>query len=165
MNRRTTLLAVALSAALSGCATYEPVPKEYTGPTASIRDFGFSEDGTKAQLFAVTEIDGNRIMNAFWASANASHGRGPSLTTVLPERKVKAAPLKLTLRGSHATGAPIHAIASQMAGTFFSVDGVVDFTPVAGAVYVVKGELKKEKASVWIEDVSTGKPASTVITK
>lgn len=152
-----------LAVVLSGCASYEPVPKEYTGPTATVRDTGFSEDGTKAQMFAVTEIDGNRVMNAFWASAIASHGRGASLTTVFTERKVKAAPMKITLRASHATGAPIHALASQMAGTFFSVEGVVEFTPQAGNVYVVKGELKKEKSSVWIEDTATGRPATTVV--
>lgn len=122
-------LVVATAVAATGCATYEPVPKEYTGPTATIRDTGFSEDGTKAQMFALVELDGNRLMNAFWASRTASDGKGSSLTTVFPERKVKAAPLKLTIRGSHATGAPIHAMASQMAGTFFSGEGTVDFTP------------------------------------
>ena len=116
-------------------------------------------------MFAAKEVDGNRIMNAFWASEAASHGRGASLTTVFPERKVKAAPMKVTLEASHATGAPIAAIASQMAGTFFSVRGVVDFTPRPDGKYVVKGELKKEKSSVWIEDLETGKPVTTVISK
>jgi hypothetical protein len=165
MQRRHAALSLVLAAALAGCASYEPVPKEYTGPTATIRDSGFSEDSTKAQMFAVVAVDGNRVGNAFSASAMASHGRGASLTTVFPDRKVKAAPVKLTLRGSHATGMPIHAMASQMAGTFFSVEGVVDFTPQAGAVYVVKGDLKKDKSSVWIEDVATGKPASSVVSK
>ena len=73
--------------------------------------------------------------------------------------------MKVTLRASHATGAPIAAIASQMAGTFFSVEGVVDFTPRPDGNYVVKGELKKEKSSVWIEDVETGKPVTSVISK
>jgi hypothetical protein len=158
-------LLFAATLALTGCATFEPVPQEYTGPTATLRDTGFSEDGTKAQLFAAAEIDGNRIMNAFWASANASQGRGASLTTVLPERKVKAAPMKVTLKASHATGAPIAAMASQLAGTFFSVEGVVDFTPKADGKYVVKGELKKDKSSVWIEDIETGKPVTQVVSK
>lgn len=158
-------LVLATAFVATGCATYEPVPKEYTGPTATIRDTGFSEDGTKAQMFALVELDGNRLMNAFWASRIASDGRGASLTTVFTERKVRAAPMKLTIRGSHATGAPIHAMASQMAGTFFSVEGVVDFTPQSNGVYLVKGELTKEKSSVWIEDEATGKPASSVVTK
>jgi len=148
---------------LTGCSTYQPVPKEYTGPTATLQDSGFAEDGTKAQVFAAKEIDGSPIMNAFRASEAASRGRGASLTAVFPERKVKAVPMKVTLEASHATGAPIAAIASQMAGTFFSVKGVVDFTPRPDGKYIVKGELRKEKSSVWIEDVETGKPVTTVV--
>jgi len=160
---RFFLIAAAVTAA--GCATVEPVPKEYTGPTATLRDSGFSEDGGKARMYAAVEIDGNRMMNAFWASANASQGRGNSLTTVYPDRKVKASPMKVTLRCSHATGAPIAAIASQIAGTFFSVEGTVDFNPAPGGTYVVKGDLKKEGSTCWIEDQATGKPATTVVAK
>ena len=150
---------------ISGCATYQPVPKEYTGPTATLRDSGFSEDNTKAQMFAATQVDGHQIMNAFWASELESRGRGASLTTSFPERKVKASPMKVTLEASHATGAPIAAIASQMAGTFFSVRGVVDFSPKPDGKYIVKGDLKKEKSSVWIEDVETGRPVTEVVSK
>ncbi|MGQ0711712.1 MAG: hypothetical protein ACT4NV_18410 [Rhodoferax sp.] len=159
-----TLLGGALF--VSGCATqYQPVPEGYSGPTATIRDSGFAEDSTKAQMFAVVEIDGERVMNAFWASAQRSHGQGPMLSTEYPERKVKAVPQRLTLSGSHATGAPIHAMASQLLGTFFSVEGVVEFTPQPNGVYVVKGELSKAKSSVWIEDAQTGQRLSTVVTK
>lgn len=165
MKFTISTVVVAFSLLASGCATFEPVSKEYTGPTATLKDSGFSEDASKAQLFAAVEIDGNRVMNAFWASANASQGRGNSLSTVFPERKVKAAPMKVTLKGSHATGAPIAAIASQMAGTFFSVEGVVDFTPKPDGKYVVKGELKKEKSTVWIEDLETGIPVSAIVSK
>lgn len=149
----------------SGCATYQPVPRDYTGPTATLHDTGFSEDTSKAQMFAVVAIDGNRVGNAFSASANASYGRGALLTTVYPERQVPAVPMKVTLRGSHATGAPIHAMASQLAGTFFSVEGTVDFTPAPNTAYLVKGTLTKQKSSVWIEDAATGKPASPVVTQ
>ncbi|MCV2358248.1 hypothetical protein LNV08_04600 [Paucibacter sp. TC2R-5] len=158
-------LIVSAALALSGCASYVPVPKDYSGPTAVLKDSGFSEDGTKAQIFAAMEIDGNRLENAFGATANASQGRGMSILTVFPERKVKAVPSKIQIRASHATGAPVAAIASQMAGTFFSVEGIIEFTPQAGGVYVVKGELKKEKSSVWIEDAQTGKPATVIVSK
>jgi hypothetical protein len=162
----TRFLALAFATfALVGCASYQPVPAGYTGPTATLRDSGFSEDSTKAQIFALVAIDGNRTPNAFGASANASHGRGASLTTVFTERAVQARPMKVTLSGSHATGMPIHAMASQMAGTFFSVEGTVDFAPQPGGRYVVKGELKKEKSAVWIEDEATGQPATAKVSK
>lgn len=45
---------------------------------------------------------------------------------------------------------------SMAAGTFFSVEGVVDFRPVAGRNYLVKGELKKDGSPIWIEDEASG---------
>jgi hypothetical protein len=154
-----------LAFVLTGCATYNPVPPDYKGPTAVIRDTGFKENSTKAQLFAVTAVDGNRIGNAFGSTAAASYGAGAFITAVYPERKVPIRQMKLTLLGSHATGAPINELASKMAGTFFSVEGTVDFLPEANHVYLVKGDLKKEKSSVWVEDMVTGKPVTPIITK
>jgi hypothetical protein len=162
---RMSIAALLLSLSLGACATYEPVPKEYTGPTAYVADSGWYEDRTKARMFALIAIDGNWIKNAFSASASASHEQGASLTAIYPDRKVPARPMKVLLKGSHATGAPINAIVSQLAGTFFSVEGTVDFTPEAGKTYRVRGELAKEKSSVWIEDTSTGKAVTAVVTK
>lgn len=153
------------SAALAGCAAYKPVPDGYGGPTAILSDTGFTESGTKAQLFAAVEVDGNRIHSSFGASASASHGKGASLTMQIVERYVPARAMKVTLRASHTTGAPIHAMAMQLAGTYYSVEGVVDFNPKALGRYAVKGELKKEGSSVWIEDITTGQPATVKITK
>jgi hypothetical protein len=165
MRTKATLIALSITVTLSGCASYVPVEKDYTGPTATLADTGFSEDGSKAQMFAVIEVDGRRVMNAFWASANASQGRGNNLTTIYPSRKIKAGATKFLIKCSHATGAPIAAIASQMAGTYFSVEGAVELAPRADGRYAVKGELTKQKSSCWIEDLETGKPASAVISK
>lgn len=155
--------AILLLLLLASCATYKPVPEGYSGPTAYITDSGRAEDGRKAQIFALTDIDGNRIMNSFWASTNASQGQGFALTVVISNRQVPAKPMKVTLKGSHATAAPIHAMASQMAGTFFSVEGTVDFSPQPDGKYAVRGELKKDASAVWIEDVATGQPVTEKI--
>ena len=151
--------------ALAGCATYKPVPDGYGGPTAILSDTGFTEGGTKAQLFAAVEVDGNRIHSSFGASASASHGKGAALTMQIVERYVPVRPMKVTLRASHTTGAPIHAMAMQLAGTYYSVEGVVDFDPKALGRYTVKGELRKEGSSVWIEDVTTGQVVTVKVTK
>lgn len=140
---------------LHGCATYNPIPEGYTGPVATIADSGFAESNAKAQIFALMEIDGNKIQNSFGASAAASQNQGFRLTTRFVSRPIPARPMKVKLTGSHTTAAPIHALFSQASGSFFSVDGIVDFTPAPGGNYVVKGDLKKEGSSVWIEDTVT----------
>ena len=118
-------------------------------------DGGFAEDGTKAQLFVVQEVDGRTIDSSIFATRRASEGRGFSLLPRLIVRSVPVKPMKLKLIGTHQTAAPIHELASRAAGTFFSVEGVVDFTPLEGRKYLVNGELNKGGSSVWIEDEST----------
>ncbi|RVT47046.1 hypothetical protein ENE75_24435 [Rubrivivax albus] len=154
-----------MAVVISGCATYQPVPEGYSGPKAVLVDSGKYEDGSKAQLFAAVEVDGNQIENSFGASAYASQGRGFSLTMAVTEREVPARPMKVTLRASHTTAAPIHAIASQLAGTFFSVEGTVDFEPKPNVRYVVRGELKKGASSVWIEEALSGQPVTRKVTE
>ena len=66
----------------------------------------------------------------------------------------------MKLIGTHQTAAPIHEIASRMAGTFFSVEGVVDFNPVEGRGYEITGDLKKDKSCVWIADVESKQPVT-----
>lgn len=134
-----------------------------TQAVATIADSGFSESGAKAQLFMVTEIDGRSIPNANTESSKASVGTGFRLTTVLTSREVPVKTMKLKLVGTHITGAPIHALFNMASGSFFSVTGTVDFTPTAGAKYIVKGELKKEGSSIWIEDTATGRQVTEKI--
>ena len=159
-------IAVALSVLLlAACTTlHEPVPPGFSGPTAELDDSGFLEEGSKAQIFAATEIDGKTINNAIFDTRRASQGKGFSVSPTPTMRAVPAQPIKVKLVGTHQTGAPIHEIASRAAGTFFSVEGVVDFKPEAGARYVVKGELKKEGSAVWIEEFSTGKLVTERVT-
>jgi len=157
--------AAAVALALAGCAGYKPILDGYTGPVATVADSGFAEDGTKGQLFVLAEIDGNKIPDSFGASREASYGQGFRLNARFLERQVPARPMKVRLRGSHSTGAPIRAMSSQAAGTFFSVEGVVDFAPKANGKYVVKGELKKDGSSIWIEDAETNQVVTEKVTK
>lgn len=144
---------LSISLLISGCVT-SPVPDGYHGPLATIRDTGYQEDDTKALMFVVVEIDGNPIRNSLGASAAASY----------VHREVPARPMVLRLRGTHVTGAPIHGIFSRVAGTFYSVEGIVQFTPSPGGVYSVRGELKKEGSAVWIEETASYKRVTPKVT-
>lgn len=123
---------------------------------ATVADSGASEDSNKARIFYLASVDGVAIPNASGASRRASSGQGFHLTTVFPTRFVPAKPLKVVVVGTHATGAPIHSIASMLSGTFWSVEAELDFTPEVDKAYVVRGNLEKDNSTVWIEDAATG---------
>lgn len=164
MKKLTRFLLVAAIASTAGCAAYKPVPVGFTGPVAVIRDSAENESGSKGRLFYVAEVDGNHIDNARTATKQASYGRGFSLSTGTTAREVPIRPMQLKLVGSHVVAAPIHEMASRAAGTFFDVNGVIEFTPTAGRKYVVRGELKKDASTVWLEDDETREVVTTKIT-
>jgi hypothetical protein len=149
------VLWVSACAAVIGCAPYEPVPRDFVGPTATISDWGFSAPGVKSQLFAVVSIDGQRVHNAFQDSALENRSRALSYVPNYPRRRVPLRRVKVGLRASHTTEMPIQAVPSQIAGTFFRVEGEVESTPKELTFYVVKGELAKEQSCVWIEEENT----------
>ncbi len=128
-----------------------------TVAVATIEDSGFAEDGALAQLFVVAAVDGKGVPNSLRETAAASRSTWFNQNAVFTGREIPVKPTKLTLRGRYRTRAPIHEIASRADGTFFSVEGDVQFTPVVEGRYVVKGELRKEGSSVWLEDAATGK--------
>lgn len=163
MTSMKKILFSVLIATLAGCASYKPVPDNYSGPLATVADSGQSEDPSKAQIFALTEIDGNSITDSFQTSQRASYGQGASLRLALTERQIPARPMKVKIRGSHATGAPIHEMASRAMGTFFEVEGIVEFTPQADRRYKVVGALSKSKSAVWIEDEASAQPVTPKI--
>lgn len=150
---------------LSGCATYRPIPEDYSGPTATVNDSGAVEDGTKAQLYVLAAIDGHAIKTSLDKTRDASHGKGFNLTAVVIGRRIQAKPTKVKLIATHVTAAPIHEFASRVAGIFFAVEGEVEFSPVADSTYVIRGDLQKEGSSVWIEDSQTKERVAEVVAK
>jgi hypothetical protein len=163
MKKHTLASMLLALAVISGCAMYKAVPEGFAGATAVIADSVETEDGAKARVYFVEEVDGNKIHNVRIASRLASQGRGFSLSTGYVDRPVPVRMMRLKLVGTHVVAAPIHELASRAAGTFFDVDGFVEFTPKANARYVVRGELKKDASSVWIEDAETKDVVTTRI--
>lgn len=127
---------------------------------ATVQDSGQREDASKAQIFYLATVDGVSVSNAAGESRRISSGQGFNLSTTFPSRLVPAKPLRVRLVATHVTGAPIHAIASKLAGSFRSVETEIDFVPEADKVYVVRGNLQSDSPTVWLEDAATGKPVT-----
>ncbi len=163
MKKLLLPLSIAALVFITGCASYKPIPQNYTGPIATVSDSGMGEDGSKAQIFALTAIDGRSIQDSFLTTRQASYGKGATIRLEVTERLIPAQAMKVKLRGSHITGMPIHEIASRAMGTFFEVEGEVDFAPQADKRYRVVGTLSKSDSAIWIEDEVTRQPVTAKI--
>ena len=148
------ILYVLSAAVIAGCAT-QPQAPEIQGPSASISDHGFPEDGFKAHLFYVRAFDGEPVRSSAQASRAAGYGGGFRTSLRYVEHRVPIKPLRVALVGTHVTGAPIHELALRASGEFLRVEGEVTFTPVEGGEYFVKGELQKSGSYVCIADART----------
>jgi hypothetical protein len=151
---KKSLLWVALLLSLTGCVT-SPIPANYSGPLATIRDTAQSETSTRAQFFFLSEIDGQRVDNVLIATRKANSGRGFAQAPVSFARDIPAKAATLTLEGKIGYGAPIQEIINM--GTVYTVERKITFTPESTKTYVVKGTLTADRKEVWLEDASTGK--------
>lgn len=138
-------------------------PEDYYGSMTTMNGSGVVESGSNGHSYVLAAIDGNAIKTSLDATRDKSHNKGFSLTVVVVGRRVQAKPMKVKLVATHTTAAPIHEFASRVAGTFFSVEGEMEFTPFADGIYVVRGDLKKEGSSVWIEDTQTHERVAEVV--
>jgi hypothetical protein len=138
---------------LSACVT-SPIPDNYSGPLATIRDTTVSETPSRAQLFYLSEIDGKKINNVFSASKRANAGRGFSMGTVEHARDVPARASTFMLEGRVSYGAPIQEIMNS--GTMYTVQKTIEFAPESNKTYVVKGTLSAERKEIWLEDAASG---------
>lgn len=140
--------------ALGGCAT-NPIPANYSGPIATIRDSVISETSNRAQFFYLSKFDDQLINNVLSATQKANRGRGFSLSTVPYVRDVPARQSTLKLEARIGYGAPIQELLNS--GTIYTAEKTIQFAPESNKIYVVKGVLSAEKKDVWLEDAETGK--------
>lgn len=151
-TRINSLLAVIFTvSAISGCATYSPIPDGYTGPRAMIKDSVNIHSSTKVDFFSVEAVDGQTIENSRIKTRQVNQGRGMFMSPVIVGREIPARPTTLKIVGRTEYGAPILALMKAV----YQVKGDIQFEPEANKSYVVKGELGENYSAVWIEDVGT----------
>lgn len=141
-----------ISVGLTGCVTYQPpVPADYVGPRAIIKDSVKVHSNSKADFFHVSQLDGKDIENSLIRTRVFNHGRGIEMTPVVIQREIPARTTKLSIRGRTEYGAPVLAFANAV----YEIKGDVEFTPEPNKVYKIQGELGENYSAVWIEEEST----------
>lgn len=137
---------------LSSCATTAISP-DYSGPLATVQETAVRVDSGKAQMFFLSEIDGNYISdNSSSRSFVKSHGQGNNLTIIDSPYQVPAQSHVFTIVGSHVWAMDGRALFEDS----LRVSGEVTFTPIEGRTYVINGSLGEDKSVVWIKDQETG---------
>jgi hypothetical protein len=138
--------------ALASCAT-DPLPRDYSGPTASIEDFGRYEDDSRAVMYFVSEVNGKRISESLSATRNRNRGRGFQMDLYIVTRAVPAEKIKLKLEGRTMYATPIQELWNS--GSMLSVSQVIELDAQQGAQYIVNGVLQEKGSAVWLEDKKT----------
>lgn len=138
---------------MAGCTT-APIPKDYSGPLATIQDSARSETGSRAQFYYLSEIDGRRVDNVLGETRKANSGRGFSLSPVQYRRDVPAQLSKLKIEARVGYGAPIQEMLNT--ATLYSTERTLNVKLESNKSYVVKGVLTAEKQEVWLEEQGTG---------
>ncbi len=147
--RRLFILAVVL--VLSACVT-SPVPPDYTGPLANVRDVSIRETLARAQYFYLAEIDGKPIDNAMSRMRKSNYGRGFSSMAIGFDRSIPARLMVVKLEGRVAYGAPIQEL--LMLATMYEANTYLEFTPEPNTEYTVVGELTENKREVWLANAA-----------
>jgi len=140
-----------LALALPSCVSYYNLPKDYTGPTATIRNTGAAQDAFKASVFEVAKIDGKLSQGT---TMQTPYGGGPVVQMGESQVKVVAGqPMQVELAGYDRFAADGAALMYSLGGNVSkTAKATVTFSPKANATYVVKGQLGKQASSVWLED-------------
>jgi hypothetical protein len=161
------LFILTLPLALAGCAT-DPLPKNYAGPVARLLDsVGFSGDMethifySRAEFFFASEIDGKKINESLSATKKKSFGKGKDMDYDIINRDIPIRPLTVKLEGRVTYAPPLFALTHP--GSLYSATNTIEFEPVEGQTYIVKGKLAEADSEVWLEEMGTGKRVGTTV--
>ncbi len=134
-----------------GCASYAPIQSGYGGAKATVADSYADLDGKCGKFFVLSQYNGHSVHNAVDATAAASQGQGPMMSAQGAEREVPAQEATFHILGQTRCAMPL----ITLTRTNYLVQGDIHFTPEAGKVYVVTGELEADHSAVWVREKSS----------
>lgn len=140
------LLQLPISAAIEPLAK-EPADASTSSGTATIHDTFDRRKANRVHIYFVQKINGKRVSNASKDTARAT-GFSNSTDALGHSREVPAEKVTLSLAANY--------------GGFKELTGELDFVPVAGESYLVKGQFEKEYSSLWLTDLN-GKVVTELI--
>jgi len=139
---------------LVGCVEeVSPVPKNYSGAVATIKDTAKIYSPQKADFFYVSKYNGKYIENSRGKTLEANYGMGLTMVPQVISRKIPAKKCTITITGRTEYAAPILALSN----TVYKVEGEITFVPLANHRYRVRGVLREKYSAVWLEDTGSGK--------
>ncbi|GAA5484241.1 hypothetical protein [Haloferula sargassicola] len=138
------------------CVQYYQLPKNYSGPTATIVNTGKAHDAFKSSVYQVAKIDGKVVLTS---PMQTPYGGGPVVMMGDSAVTVPAgSPLEVELSGGDRFAADGPALLYSLGGNVSKhATAKFHFTPKANATYVVRGQLGKKESTVWMEDKATAK--------
>jgi hypothetical protein len=149
-------LASAMMIMVSGCAQRPVITvTDFSQPMAEFRDTIKNHDGYKAEIYFISEIDGDYVKNVMMNAIEGNIGRGFKMRIAEYQRWLPIRQMTLHLRAKVHTGAPIQAIAGQLVGSYKSAERTLVFTPKIDGHYAVRGALSSSEQDVWLEDIDT----------
>jgi len=133
-----------LTLALAGCAALAPEPDFTTLPHAAVVDTHDAGNPDRTDVFRVTTVDGRNVLPIVDEQYKVI---GIDATNLIPAGRS----VHLDFEGFgfyRSTG-------RRMFWDPMHVDGSIDFVPVVGARYVVRGTVSTALSTVWIENEAT----------
>jgi hypothetical protein len=132
--------------------THNPVPADYSGPLAKIKDSVVVPNASQENLFYLAQINGQKIEDALLANTPAKGPREVRIvTSVALVHDVPAQQATFQIVGR--TFYPKPALESTL--TVYQVKGDVEFAPLPDHTYTIKGQLGEKYSAVWIIDNQT----------
>jgi hypothetical protein len=156
-----TLRSLVLPFALVFMAACAPlIPRDYTGPRATLKDRVVSRTHSQVGIFAATKVNDLSISDAISSTRRANQGMGLAYArTDAVSREVAAQRLKVRIEGVTQSASDIQALFTKQ----YAVAGDVTLDARGGKTYVLNGVLEPTDQSVWIEDEATGRRVTEIV--
>lgn len=142
----------------STCKAPDADPHAYGGPVAQIRGVGKLENAKTMLWFNFSEIYGAPKLPSQCQGETFRPGDAVPARCIGEQIPATTMKIKLQLYRNSVDARP--GVRERMLA-----EGVTDFKPEADGIYEIAGEVTPDYASVWVQNLKSGQPATAKITR